>query len=93
MDGCAGSAAGTLLPRLRVVTRPAQVLQVRAVHERSALGEGNDVIDLGARHGVALGLAHGTERLVQADAVPAVIAIATMRARQRRLSHVVPSHA
>ena len=64
MDGCAGSAAGTLLPRLRVVTRGTEVLQVRAVHERSTLGERDNVIDLGAGHNEAEGLALRAQRIL-----------------------------
>ncbi len=81
MDGRAGSAAGVLLLRLRVVTGGAEVLQVGAVHERSALGERDDVVDVGARDGQPVGGAVGTERLVAPDAC-AQLAIATMRARQ-----------
>ncbi len=85
MDGRAGSAAGTLLSRLRVVTGGAQVLHVGAVHERSALGERDDVVDVGARDGQPVGGAVGTERVVAPDA-RAQLTIAAVRAR--RLSHV-----
>ena len=88
MDGRAGSAAGVLPLRLRVVTGGAQVLHVGAVHEAAALGERNDVVDVGARDGQPVGGAVGTERVVAPDA-GAQLTIATMGARQRRLCHAV----
>ncbi len=68
MDGRAGSAAGMLLLRLRVVTGRAEVLQVGAVHEAAALGERHDVVDVGARDGQPVGGAVGTERVVTPNA-------------------------
>ena len=47
MDGRTGSTAGVLPLRLRVVTGYAEVLQVGAVHEAAAVGEWNDVVDVG----------------------------------------------
>ena len=64
------------------------MLQVGAVHEATAVGEWDDVIDVGASDGQPVGGAVGTERVVSPDAC-AKLAIATMRARQLRLSHVV----
>ena len=79
MDGRAGSAAGVVLLRLRVVTGGAEVLQVGAVHEAATVGEWDDVVDVGARDGQPVGGAVGTERVVAPDA-GAQLTIATMRA-------------
>ena len=87
MDGRAGSAAGVVLLRLRVVTGGAEVLQVGAVHEAATVGEWDDVVDVGARDGQPVGGAVGTERVVAPDA-RAQLTIATMRACQRRLDHM-----
>ena len=84
--------ASTLIPPLLlscllVVAGRTEVLQVGAVHEAAAVGQGDDVVDVGARDSQPVGGAVGTERVVAPDA-RAQLTIATMRARQFRLFHV-----